>query len=62
MVDKDAEPDDIVTEFNKVVTEKATKRLRKQRQKEKNLITDEILDCFDQNRDLQNKRGPPRGG
>ena len=50
LVDEDAELDSIVTQFNKVVTDKATERLGKQRQNKKPWVTDNILDCCDQNK------------
>ena len=56
LVDEAAELDSIVTEFKKVVKETATELLGKHSQKKKSRVTDEILDCCDQRRDIKIKR------
>ena len=61
LLDEDDDLDSIVTHFNKAVTDTAAELLGKQRQKRKPLVTPEILDRFDQNRDLKKKRGEPEG-
>ena len=48
LADENAALGSIVTEFNKVITDTATKPLGKQCQKKKPRITDEIFDCCDQ--------------
>ena len=57
LVDADAELDSIVTEFNKVVTDTASKLLGKERWKKTHWVTDEIIDCCEQRRDVKKKRG-----
>ena len=61
LVDEDADLDSMVTHFNKVVTDTATKLLNKQRRKRKPWVTPETLDLCDQGRDLKKKRGKPEG-
>ena len=55
LIDKDAKVGHIVTQFYKVVSDTATELLCKQRQTERPWITDEILDCCDQRRELKKK-------
>ena len=61
LVDKDADLDSMVIHFNKAVTDTAAERLGKQRRKRKPWVTPEILDLFDQRRDLKKKRREPEG-
>ena len=56
LVDEDA---DLVTHFNKAVTDTAAELLGKQRRKRKPWVTPEVLDLCDQRRDLKKKRGEP---
>ena len=58
LVDEDA---DLVTHFNKAVTDTAAELLGKQCRKRKPWVTPEILDLCDQRRDLKKKRGEPEG-
>ena len=57
LVDEDADLDSMVTHFNKAVTDTAAELLGKQRRKRKPWVTPEILDLYDQRRDLKKKRG-----
>ena len=50
-----------VTQCNKVVADIAAELLRKQRQRENTLATNEILDLCDQRRDLKRMRGELEG-
>ena len=59
LVDEDADLGSMVTNFNKAVTDTAAELLGKQRRKRKPWVTPEILDLFDQRRDLKKKRGEP---
>ena len=55
LVDEDADPDSMVTHFNKAVTDTAAELLDKQRRKKKSWVTPEILDLCDKRRDLKKK-------
>ena len=61
LVDEDADLDAMVTHFNKAVTDTAAELLGKQRRKRKPWVIPEILDLYDQKRDLKKKRGEPEG-
>ena len=61
LVDDDADPDSMVTHFNKAVTDTAAESFGKQRRKRKPWITSEIFDLCDQRRDQQKKRDELEG-
>ena len=61
LVDEDSDLDSVVTHFNKAVTDTAAELLGKQRRKRKPLVTLDILDLYDQRRDMKKKRGEPEG-
>ena len=61
LVNEDAERKSIVTESNRVVTDTATELLGKQRRKKSPCVTDEILNCWDQMRDLKETRDELEG-
>ena len=58
LVDEDT---DLVTHFNKAVTDITAELLGKKRRKRKPWVTPEILDLCDQRRDMKKKRGEPEG-
>ena len=59
LVDEDADLDSMFTHFNKAATDTADELLGKQRRKKKPWVTPEILDLYNQRRDLKKKRGGP---
>ena len=61
LVDEDADLDSMMTHFNNAVTDTAAELLGKQRRKRTPWVTPEILDLYDQRRDLKKKRGEPEG-
>ena len=61
LIDEDVDLGFMVTQFNKAITDTAAQLLSKQRRKRKPWVTPEILDLFDQRRDLKKKRNKPKG-
>ena len=57
LVDENAELESIFTEFNKMVSNRNSNRTSRQMTpEEKPWVTDEVLDCCDQRRDLKKKK------
>ena len=61
MYNEDADMDSMITTFNTGVTETAGEILGKHRQKKKPWVTAEILDLWDQRRELRKKQFEPEG-
>ena len=61
MNNEDTDMDSVITTFNTAVTETATEMLGKHCQKKKPWVTAEILDLWDQRRELRKKQFEPEG-
>ena len=54
--DEDMDIDTMITTYNTAVTDAASERLRKERRRKKQCVTNDVLDFCDERRDFKKKR------